>query len=76
MVIMGDRENRYYHRNKKKIAEKRNGNKEPQIDHNHETGKVRALLCGPCNVALGGFRESPTLLRAAAEYIESHEGIG
>ena len=40
------------------------------VDHNHTTGKVRALLCHHCNTALGGFRDSPALLRAAATYLE------
>jgi hypothetical protein len=40
------------------------------IDHNHETGKIRGLLCSRCNLAIGGFRDSAQLLREAANYIE------
>lgn len=42
------------------------------VDHNHETGKIRALLCSPCNKSIGAMRESPALLRKAADYLESH----
>lgn len=42
------------------------------IDHDHTTGKVRALLCNPCNVSLGLMKESPKFLRKAAEYLESY----
>jgi len=42
------------------------------VDHDHETGKVRAFLCGRCNMAIGGLRDSPELLREAANYIEEH----
>jgi hypothetical protein len=40
------------------------------IDHDHETGEIRGVLCGRCNVALGWFRHDPKRLRAAAEYLE------
>lgn len=39
------------------------------VDHNHETGKVRGLLCHNCNIGLGNFRDNPELLRRAARYI-------
>jgi hypothetical protein len=42
------------------------------LDHDHENGFVRALLCQRCNFALGLMRGDPTLLRAAADYVEIH----
>lgn len=42
------------------------------VDHNHETGQVRELLCGACNPALGLLKEDPLRIRALADYIERH----
>jgi 5-methylcytosine-specific restriction endonuclease McrA len=42
------------------------------IDHSHKTQKVRGLLCRKCNMGLGLFLDSPTLLDAAAYYVRTH----
>lgn len=47
------------------------GGKNLHIDHCHKTGKLRGLLCQPCNTALGRFLEEPKLLRKAAAYLEN-----
>ena len=46
------------------------GNGRLHVDHDHVTGKIRGILCQACNVTLGKMRDSPTLLRLAADYLE------
>jgi recombination endonuclease VII len=44
-------------------------------DHDHETNRLRAVLCSKCNNGLGFFDDSPDLLREAATYVEQWKGV-
>lgn len=41
----------------------------PNVDHCHESGKVRGLLCWNCNVALGYFKDNINNLSNAIKYL-------
>ena len=40
------------------------------MDHCHKTNKVRGLLCGHCNHAIGKLKDDPAICRSAALYLE------
>lgn len=40
------------------------------LDHDHDTGAIRGLLCSSCNMALGGFQDSPKMLNQAIQYLK------
>lgn len=46
------------------------------IDHDHATGKVRALLCSHCNSLLGFAKENPQILQEAIAYLKQHQSCG
>ncbi len=43
------------------------------VDHDHKTGKIRGLLCGLCNAAIGHFEERSDWLENAIQYLKEHE---
>ena len=42
------------------------------VDHCHQTGRVRGVLCFSCNAALGQFKDRPDVIRRAATYVEGN----
>lgn len=43
------------------------------VDHCHETGTVRGLLCNSCNQGLGRFKDNVTVLNRAAMYLSNDD---
>ena len=48
---------------------------DPQVDHCHERDKNRGLLCKPCNLGLGHFKDDPVRLSKAIIYITERHAI-
>lgn len=40
------------------------------VDHSHETGKIRGLICNSCNMALGNVKDSIEILKNLITYLE------
>lgn len=62
------------HDEKKRPAKLRDfsatGQRKLSVDHCHETGVVRGLLCQRCNTGLGFFSDDVELMKSAVKYLE------
>lgn len=58
------------------IDPNKNSTKQYGIDHNHDTGEVRGLLCMHCNAMLGQAMDSPRILLAGYNYLMKHGFYG
>ena len=48
------------------------GGKNWHVDHDHTTGINRGILCSGCNLGIGGMRDNPETLIAAAAYLRKY----
>jgi hypothetical protein len=56
-----------------KIRDKYGNLRRFSVDHHHKTGRVRQLLCGPCNLSIGLVKENVVTLNSMIDYIKRHE---
>lgn len=57
-------------------GERPDSDRRMHVDHDHATGKIRAVLCHHCNLMLGNAKDSVNRLRQAIAYLERHVGEG
>lgn len=43
------------------------------VDHCHSTGKIRKILCRPCNILIGHSKENIEVLKNAIQYLINHQ---
>jgi hypothetical protein len=43
------------------------------VDHDHNNGKIRGLLCSNCNIAIGFLKEDENLLLSAISYLKKYK---
>ena len=55
------------------LPQKSNRNERLAIDHCHETGKVRGLLCDGCNRGIGLLKDDYRILERAASYLRTQD---
>ena len=46
------------------------------VDHDHQTGKVRGLLCSDCNTGIGKLKEKRETFLSAIKYLDFHSESG
>lgn len=42
-----------------------------QVDHCHNTGKIRGILCSQCNTGIGNLKHDTDIIKSAIKYLES-----
>ena len=57
------------------ICETNKGKRRMAVDHCHDTGKIRGLLCKDCNTGIGNLNDDPNLLHKALEYLNAHRNL-
>lgn len=45
------------------------------VDHCHETGNIRGILCNNCNAGMGCLKDNPEILEKSIEYIKTYNKL-
>jgi len=45
------------------------------VDHDHDTGMVRGILCYHCNMAIGLLMDDPDIAKKATEYLTKYKEV-
>lgn len=53
-------------------SERKKNGSSLQVDHSHETGAIRGILCYRCNIGLGYFKDNIILLEKAKNYLQKY----
>lgn len=73
-IDLADKQARYTHQQSKcPICQSSHLIDDMVIDHNHQTGKVRGLLCNDCNAGIGLLKDNTANLKRAIEYLEQDQ---
>ena len=43
------------------------------VDHCHDTGRVRGILCNNCNTGIGHLKDDPDIVKSALDYLIRHK---
>ena len=55
------------------ICGSKDSHRKLSVDHDHETGRIRGLLCSSCNIAIGLLGDNACGVRKALDYLEGED---
>ena len=57
------------------LADNKKYKRQLAVDHCHTTGKIRGLLCTPCNISLGYINDNIQILHNMINYLKEYKEV-